>query len=155
MADGKLKGVDYYKAPVQGACNRDGEDCPEITPSRSGEPVRLVDRVGPDERPLKPNVPPAPPPRIDLRKRRLSSSGSVVSSGGDRSSGTIHCVDVRCRFVSKEELAREEENAKKVDKKKKKKKKTKKKKEEEKKKKKEKKKKRKKKEKGDGKEEDR
>ena len=91
---------------MQGACNKDGEDCPEST-SRSGEPVRLVDPVGPDEGPTRPNVPPAPPPRIDLKKRRLSSTGSVVSSGGDRSSGTIHCVDGRCRFVSKEEMAQE------------------------------------------------
>ena len=63
------QGVDYYKAPVQGACNKDGEDCPEITPSRSGEPVRLVDRVGPDERPSEPNVPPAPPPTAGMPKR--------------------------------------------------------------------------------------
>ena len=111
--------MDYYKAPMQGACNKDGEDCPETT-SRSGEPVRLVDPVGPDEGPTRPNVPPAPPPRIDLRQRRLSSAGSVVSSGGDRASGTIHCVDGRCRFVSKEELA-QEANAKKASTKKKKK----------------------------------
>lgn len=68
------QGVDYYKAPVQGACNKEGEDCPQ-TASRSGEPMQLVDRVGPDERPSKPNVPPGPPPRKDLQQRRLSSTG--------------------------------------------------------------------------------
>ncbi len=73
------KGIDHFKAPVYGACDKNGEHCPEIS-SRSGEPVELVDRL---------DGPPA-----------------LSNDIPEEDNGMIYCIDGSCRYVTKEEIQR-------------------------------------------------